>query len=298
MPLLTKINEIPHIAFMDSPIVYETKKVDKDHLHFPLIPELIEKRVLKSCDATITITDDLKNYFVHRYSIPEEKVHVIPNGVDIDRFKPSKKCRRITSKYNLQRKIVLGFIGAFKEWHNIDQLIQVMDYVIKRYRNVRFLLVGEGHKKKDVEDFIKKHCTNNIILTGYVAPEEIPAYISSMDITLAPYTLQGEFFYGSPMKIFEYMACGKPVVANRFNPIEAVINDEYNGFLVEPGDSRVFAERVIRLIQSRELRSMVGERARKTVVHRYSWVDRARTISELCIQVYNSRKSSRTIIHA
>lgn len=291
MAILTKIMKIPHIVLMDSPVVYETKNVDKIHLHFPLIPELIEKRVLQSCDAVVTISDNLKDYFVERYGIAADKVHVIPNGVDIERFKPSVNSDRIISKYNLHHKLVVGFCGVFKGW-NMGQVIDVINNIVERDIKVCFLIVGDGPKKTDVLNFIKRKGLDSLILTGYVPPEETPAFISAMDIAIAPYQLQGDFFYGSPMKILEYMACGKPMVTNSFGPIEAVVQDGYNGFLVEPGNNKLFSDIVVKLIKNRALRSKVGERARKTTLENYTWMHRATSISEICNQVVTAQESS------
>lgn len=286
MALLTKIMRIPHIIFMDGPVVYETRRVDLDHIHFPFIPEFIERRVLESSQAVITVSANLKKYFLNKYLIPPEKVHVIPNGVDINRFKPSVNSCEVSAKYDLQNKIVVGFAGAFKNWHSISELIDIMDFVVNHYNNVCFLLVGDGPKKKDIENSFSNRYKNKIAFTGYVAPQEMPMYISAMDITLAPYSLQGDFFYGSPMKILEYMACGKPVVANKFGPIEPVIKDGHNGFLVEPGDNKVFVQRLNELIADGKLREVMGRRARKTVVANYTWEHRAAAIAEVCDQVY------------
>jgi hypothetical protein len=94
------------------------------------------------------------------------------------------------------------------------------------------------------------------------------------------------------MKMFEYMACGKAVVTNSFGPMKSVIKDGYNGFLVSPGDSNLFAECVMRLVENRDLRLLVGDRARKTVVENYTWLHRARSISEVCKLVVGKYRAS------
>jgi glycosyltransferase involved in cell wall biosynthesis len=291
MPLLTKIRSIPQVIFMDSPVVHETKTVDKDHLHFPAIPEFIEKQALKSCDAVITISERLKDYFVNRYGIEGEKIHVIPNGVDVDRFRTSEDGEEVISKYGLKGKFVVGFVGAIREWSNIELLIEVMDRIIRRYPDVCFLLVGDGPKRADIARFAEEVGSNKVILTGYVSPREVAKYISIMDVTVAPYKLQGDLFYGSSMKVLEYMACGKALIANRFSPVEAVIQDGYNGLLVDPGSSSLFEEAIIRLREDGELRSVLGERARKTIIEKYTWVHRAKAISQVCESVYKKYAS-------
>jgi glycosyltransferase involved in cell wall biosynthesis len=276
---------------MDSPVVHETKTVDKDHLHFPAIPEFIEKQALKSCDAVITISERLKDYFVNRYGIEGEKIHVIPNGVDVDRFRTSEDGEEVISKYGLKGKFVVGFVGAIREWSNIELLIEVMDRIIRRYPDVCFLLVGDGPKRADIARFAEEVGSNKVILTGYVSPREVAKYISIMDVTVAPYKLQGDLFYGSSMKVLEYMACGKALIANRFSPVEAVIQDGYNGLLVDPGSSSLFEEAIIRLREDGELRSVLGERARKTIIEKYTWVHRAKAISQVCESVYKKYAS-------
>jgi glycosyltransferase involved in cell wall biosynthesis len=290
MPLLAKVLKIPSVVFMDSPVVYETKHVDKEHLHFPLVPEFIEEKILQSSDAVISITHDLKDFLCWKYDIDSKKIHVILNGVDTDRFRVLGKAPEVISRLKLDGKVVVGFCGIFKKW-NMDEVMEIISLVTGRESKVVFLLVGDGPKKPDVMNFIKARGLSNVVVTGYVTPERVPEYVSVMDIAIAPYTLQGDFFYGCPMKVFEYMACGKAVVTSSFGAMKAVIKDGFDGFLIEPGNNEAFAERVVNLIEDRTLCSLIGERARRRVVDNFTWMHRARAMSEVCESVLKGRGS-------
>jgi len=127
----------------------------------------------------------------------------------------------------------------------------------------------------------KNHLQNKVILTGFVPHEEVPKYISTMDIVLAPYP-KLEFFYYSPVKIFEYMAAGKSVVASRLGQIAEVISDGVNGFLAAPGDTQEMLAKTLLLIRNPELRKKIGEQARETIKKRHTWSNKAKELSILC----------------
>jgi glycosyltransferase involved in cell wall biosynthesis len=288
--IIAKLMGIPLVLEVNSPMAFERKHLVKDMMFLPVLPQLIERLNLKLATSIIVVSKYLKQYFVQR-GIPAGKISVIPNGVDSRRFSPEVSGQRIIEKYRLHGKIVLGFVGSFHYWHGLDNLMRLIDYTSTRRDNVVYLLVGDGPLKKATEDFVgEKKLENMVFLTGYVPHSEIPQYVAAMDVALAPYPKM-EFFYFSPLKIFEYMSAGKPVIASRIGQIAEIIQDGENGLLFEPGDFQQLLAMTIRLVEDAGLRQFIGRAGRATMVERYSWHHNAQQMAEVMARTARSKRS-------
>ena len=129
-------------------------------------------------------------------------------------------------------------------------------------------------------------------MTGYIPPSEIPNYISAMDIVVAPYP-ELKFFYYSPVKIFEYMACQKPVLTTNIGQISEIITDGENGVLCKPDDSDELLNKLLQLIEDREKRKKIGLNARKTIVDSHTWSIKAAAWSDYCTSVVRQFEEGR-----
>jgi len=248
-------------------------------LRLPLFPELVERLNLRLADSIVVVSRELQNFYMKRWNIPRERIFVVPNGVDETRFYPGLSPNKVLSKYNLRGKIVLGFIGSFHYWHGVYNLFEFLRWTLNQYKDVVFLLVGAGPLKDKVENLVK---TNNmdskVIFLGYVPYGEVPHYLAAMDIVLAPYP-KLDFFYYSPLKIFEYMSAGKAVVATRIGQIAEVIRDGVNGMLFEPDDLQEMRRKTALLIENKKLREQIGLNARRRIVEGYTWDKAAAKVS-------------------
>jgi glycosyltransferase involved in cell wall biosynthesis len=143
------------------------------------------------------------------------------------------------------------------------------------------LLVGDGPLKKKADEFVREHKLENMVfLTGYAPHHEIPEHLAAMDIVAAPYPKM-DFFYFSPLKIFEYMAAGKAVIASRLGQIAELIQDGENGLLCEPDNFDQLLSITEKLIEDAALRHQLGVAARATMAERYSWQQNAQQIAEV-----------------
>src|SRR5687768_15107824 len=146
---------------------------------------------------------------------------------------------------------------------------------------VRFLLVGSGVLQGEVEGILRESgSAHRAILTGAVGHDRIPALLDACDILASPHVpLQdGSEFFGSPTKLFEYMAMGKAIVASRLGQIGDVLEDEETAILVEPGDASVLADAIRRLASSEELRDRLGKNAREAAVMKHTWKHNAQRV--------------------
>jgi len=281
-PFLASKMSIPLIVEADSPVSYELKNFDQSYWLFPNLVESMEMNVLKRADKVFCVSNVLKFYFVKR-GVPEEKIHVISNGVDIQRFHLKISCDKIKKRYQLTNQNVIGFIGSFHYWHGVHHLIHLIQEILSSHSNVAFLLVGSGGPLKvQLESFMKEHhYEDRVILTGHVPHDEVPAYISAMDIVLAPYPSL-DFFYYSPVKIYEYMAMGKAVVSSKIGQIAEVIENNQTGILCRPGDLQEMIEAVRGLLFNPSMRKRVGSEAHQYIKKNHTWKHKGQLLSELC----------------
>lgn len=279
---VSKLTGIPYLIEADSPASYEKIVFQKFFRSTKWLLYWIEKKEIMAGRAAFTVSNQIKEYFVD-HGIPPEFMHVIPNGADPDRFRPDIPCDDVKRKYDLYDHTVLGFVGSFIYWHGIENLTNIIDKTLNVYKEAKFLMVGEGGPMKPVlEKFIADNkLQDRAILTGFVSHEDIPKYIAAMDIVLAPYP-QLDFFYYSPVKIYEYMACGKPVVTTRIGQIAEIIEHRQNGFLTEPDNIENIEVIIHELMREPELREKTGSAARRDVLEKFTWKKRGEKLSELC----------------
>ncbi len=287
--------KIPHIVEADSPATYEIRHFYPEYFHHPNLMEQIELKMIQHADRAFCVSNQLKSHFISR-GIDEKKIEVITNGVDVSRFNPEIPCQFVTKKYNLHKKTVIGFVGSFHYWHGVDNLIQLISEIVTLNPGVVFMMVGRGGAlKSDLDRFIREINLEDLVFcTGFVPHEEIPAYINAMDIVVAPYPPL-EFFYYSPVKIYEYLACGKPVVTTGIGQIAELIENGKTGLLCDPEDTKALIEAVQQLIRNHKMRASIGRNASGFITSNHTWEHKARQLSALCEEVLRSHNRMLTI---
>ncbi len=291
-PLIAKLKRLPLVLEVNSPMALENREFNSRTYNLPLVPEWAEKLNLRMATRVYTVSEALKEYFV-KNGIDEKKISVVPNGVNIDMFRPDVPAAAVRERYNLSRKVVVGFVGSFHYWHGVEYFPEYVRELAQKHDNVHFLFVGNGPLRENLEAQLSGgDLAEGVSFAGYVAHDEMPAYLAAMDIVVAPYPPM-QFFYFSPLKIFEYMAAGKAVVASRVGQIEELVQDGTDGYLFEPGDMAAFAARTSELIAGEELRKTFGKRARDKMCQNYSWRKNAERVAELLKLSMNGR-SGRT----
>ena len=226
------------------------------------------------CKIQLEFADKILAYTKEIIPKPLQKKVVLTNaGVDTGLFIDTGG-REIRNKYRLDKKVVV-YVGELSEWHGVEILIDLAG----KLSDVKFLMVGKNLEALR-EEAEKRGVLENFAFTGFVRYEEVPKYISAADVAIAPYkrTNRMKTFYFSPIKIFEYMACGKAIVASDLEIIRDTIRDTKCGLLVKAGDIEDFAEKIKLLLEDDVLRKKLGDNGRKAV-GRYSWDNVAEKIT-------------------
>jgi glycosyltransferase involved in cell wall biosynthesis len=214
----------------------------------------------------------LKVRFTDFYKIPEERITVIPNGVDSNRFNPAIiSGSQIREKFNLLSSTVIGFTGALEPWIRIDILLKAFKEIENDYKDLKLLIVGRGSELDKWKRLSKKlGIENDVIFTGLVPYEEVPEYIASFDVAVSIFSkssIGNSMSY--PLKVMEYMSMEKVSIVDNLPGITLIKNME-NGILFEPEDTKSLGNAIRMILDDKNLKRKIEINARKTAVN-YDW---------------------------
>jgi glycosyltransferase involved in cell wall biosynthesis len=244
------------------------------------IARYIRKEVFSLASGLIAVSREMETQ-LQSEGIPCHKIHYVPNGVDCDLFNPDTTSLEIRRRYKLEKKVVVGYVGGFQQWHRLDFLINAASTLIDMVPNIHFILVGDDKDRRVQQMVQERALADRFTFSGGVPHSEVPLYLNAMDITILPSTLP----YMSPMKIYEYMAMGKPVVAPDKNSIvETTVIPNHTGLIFEAEDASSMKYAIMTLAVNPELRQKMGEEARKSVLNKSTWYHQ---VSDL-IEVFQS----------
>jgi glycosyltransferase involved in cell wall biosynthesis len=246
--------------------------------------------LLSRADAVLTVSTALKEYVVS-LGIEPRQVYPMPNCVDSSRFKPKPRNSEVRGQWGLGDEPVLGFVGGLRPWHGVEVLPTLLDRLRQRHSNLHLVIVGNGPLQSKLECGLRERgLMQRVIFTGSVSHEKVAEMIPQFDVALAPYPQLEHAFYFSPLKIFEYMACGVPLVAAELGQIGEVVRNGETGFLYPPGDLDALTTACNRLLGDSDLRRQVGQAAAREVHSNYTWNHNAARVVELARSLIAAKK--------
>lgn len=239
-----------------------------------------ERWILSRADAVVAVSASLREYAISLGARPD-RVHVVPNGVNSELFHPDTSTD-LEDGRDPGDGPVLGFVGGLRPWHGVEVLPALLDRLVERYPDIRLVIAGDGPLRGELErDARERGLERSIIFTGALPHEEIPAWIRRFDVALAPYPRPKHDFYFSPLKIFEYMACGVPVVAAGLGQIPDIVRDGETGLLYPPDEPDALLAACERLLGDPNLRKSLGRAAAKEIHAHYTWDRNAERVTDL-----------------
>jgi glycosyltransferase involved in cell wall biosynthesis len=227
--------------------------------------ERVAEDVFADATILVAVSSRIAEY-LSSYRGTEGRVHVVPNGVNPDCFRPglAPACRE-------DGVFTVGFVGNLRPWHGLEVLIESFARFHGRNPATRLLVVGDGPLRQSVEDDLAaRGLRSSAHFTGTVPHDAVPHFLASLDVAVAPYPESSNFYF-SPLKVYEYMAAGLPVVASRMGQLAEVIEHERTGLLCPAGDPAAFAEALGRLFKDPVLAQRLGAEARQVVLRKHTW---------------------------
>lgn len=244
--------------------------------------ERIETELLRRADLVLAVSRALVEDAVSRGADPT-RVMLSPNAVDPDRFHPGIASDGMHEQHSLTGKKVALLLSTFGPWHGVNQAIEAYVRLIARRPDLRgatsLVLAGDGLGKKAAEQLASHRGLRNgedIVWTGTIAAENAPALLAAADVLLTP-TLanpDGSAFFGSPTKLFEYMAMGKAIVASDIAQLGEILRNDHTALLAPPGDVDALSQCIERCFSDPALRARLGAQARADVLAHHTWLQR------------------------
>ncbi len=248
------------------------------HLEEILLSErkkIIQKSFSRA-NKVITVSHFAKEKLVE-IGIPENKIVVIPNGVDPVKFNPRLDSSPIRKKHNLENKKVILTVARLGEHKGHANVIRALPQVLEKVSEAIYLVVGPGEEESRLNGLVKKLGLNDrVIFTGEVEEEELPLYYAACDVFIMPSDIEG---FG--IVFLEANACGKPVIGGKVGGITDAIIDGATGLLVDPFDINQIANALIKLLTKPGLAQKLGEKGRERIEKELNWKRMAQRIRKI-----------------
>ena len=234
-------------------------------------------------DRIISVTPQIASYLNERFGCSSQKIEIVSNGVNTEFFHPIRDDGSLLHwKEKLKispEEMIVVFVGNLAPWQGVDDLIKIAPSLNTRMKGIKFLIIGDGVLRKGFEEEIKRSgLSDQFLFTGMVSHENIPIYINIADVCVV---LKKRLKSGySPIKVYEYLACGKPVVASRVKGLE-FIEEEGLGRLVAPGDLGGLENVLLELLNDPKIRKEMGGRGYHLARKSFSWASKNLMIEEV-----------------
>lgn len=243
----------------------------------------VQKQVAKRVGHIIAITEQLRSDFVEKREAASEKIIVAHDGIREARF--SNLPDKITARQEIgwsEDAFIIGFVGQLQMLAGLDKGVGTLIDALAKLEHVTLALVGGPEKAVSV---LREKWQNygldeaKFLYAGQVKPDKVPHYLSAFDICAMPHPFNPQFaYYTSPLKLFEYMASQRPVVASDLPGWADVIQHEETALLFPPGDIDALSDTIARLIENPDLAKKISIAARERVLKHYTWEARAHLI--------------------
>ncbi len=241
----------------------------------------IENEILSTSSALVGVSQQMATYLKDA-GADAERVFVIGNAVDTEHFQPMVEVTHLPSVP--REAFVVGFTGSLKKWHGVDTLLEAFRCFYAIEPSAHLLICGDGPKRGWIEGFIEgAGLVDAVTLTGWVAHKMLPGLIARMDIATAPYPEADEHYF-SPLKLFEYLAMGRPIVASDIGQTAELLSGSRAAVLLPPGNAKALTTAMQQLKQDPLRRCQMSAAARSEGV-RHDWIRNAR----LAIQIAANR---------
>jgi len=239
-----------------------------------------ERYAWRGADRVLAVTRVLAD-LVAAEGVPEDRIRVVPNGVNPERFPAAADSEALRARLGLKERTVLGFTGFLRAWHGVENTVRLL--AEDGAADWHLLVVGDGPARADIERTARESgVANRVTVTGVVPRTQVAAHVALFDVALQPAVV----VYASPLKLFEYLAMGRAIVAPATPNIREILVDGDNALLFPPGDDAAFRAAVRRLCGDPDLRARLGARARETIDARgLTWAHNAGTVTALASEL-------------
>ncbi|MGQ9669927.1 MAG: glycosyltransferase [Desulfosoma sp.] len=263
---------IPWILETNGPFFYEAK-TERRSIVLSAVARHLEIKAYRDCDVLVCITKPLRDIIVREAGVPPDKIVLVPNGVDTVRFDPAKADG---SRYFSIP--TLGFVGSLIAWQGLDRLITAVAELKQEGIHWALVIAGNGPERRAWEALARdRGVSDRVLFLGGVPWDQVPQVLGRIDVGYSGQVpMKIGTMYHSPLKLYEYLAMGKPVVAAAYEDAVRVVVPEETGYLFAPDSMAELKRALRRAHRHRERWQDMGAKARQQAFTRHGWVVRVR----------------------
>ena len=234
-----------------------------------LYGSILERKVYSDVDLIIAITQIVAEALIKDLNVAQEKIRIIPNGVDVEKFKPDNNLRNsFRKKLHLREneRVILS-AGRLHPAKGVQIIISALPFILKQIP-VKLIIIGEGNYGEKLRQLAKKlRIEDKIIFVGRVSREELTGYYNACDLFVLP-TMEQESL---PLTLLEAMACEKPVVTSKAIELPSILKDKKSGIVLKAGTSETIARAIVTVLKDKKLADSLAKRGREKVSAEYSF---------------------------
>ncbi|MDH3219892.1 MAG: glycosyltransferase family 4 protein [Gammaproteobacteria bacterium] len=240
-----------------------------------------ERKLLCAAAAVLAVSKPLAEHAI-ACGVNPERVHVVANAVDPRVFFPAPRDPDYRADLGLGDGPVLGFVGGLRQWHGVEILPELLRRLVSRFPTAQLVIAGSGPLETSLRQSLAKlGLGNHALFTGALEHGSVARLIREFDIALAPYPQLDHSFYFSPLKLFEYMACGGAVVAADVGQISEVVDHGATGLLYPAGNLDELVGRCEAILLDPSLQQALGAKAASEILANFTWDQNAARVIEI-----------------
>ncbi len=272
---LTRITGVPLVLEVNAPLRLEASQFRT------LTDEAAARRVEQAqftAASALSVVSELMREYVVAQGASAERVHVLPNGVDPEHFHPGVRGGTVRGRWGLDERRVIGFVGRPRPWHDLETLLAALARLRAEDARYHLLLVGEMPEDLAARAAAHGLPADALTVTGPVPHTAVPEHIAAMDVAVSPHPDLAHFYF-SPLKLFEYLACGVPTVAAAVGQPAQLVRHGETGYLYPPGEAAPLADHIRTLLDRPDHAREVAWAGACEVLTRYTWIGNARQVA-------------------
>lgn len=256
-------------------------------------------RIYRAASHIIAVGETLRETIVRRFALPPSHVSVVRNGASVDRFLDLRPDRGVRERFGIPPGRIVIFTGSFQAWHGVDLILQAFGEVAAARPDVTMVFVGDGQMSEELRrSAASMNLTDRVVLTGRVNHADVAQLLWLADVAVIYHRAVAAQIVETPLKLFEYMASGKAIVAPAVPHMQRIVSHRESGVLVPPDRPDLLAAAVIELLADDALREALGEAARREAVEKHSWGRAVREVEAVLFEVVERHRRRRQAPHS
>lgn len=282
----SRLLRIPLLLEVNAPLFEERQRFNG--IALPRLARWSEGYVWRRAHRALPVTQVLAERMIAR-GVDPTRIRVLPNGIDTEKFRYCPDTHEAKATLGLADRLVLGFTGFVREWHGLEQ---VVDLLAEHRTHRHLLIVGDGPACPSIRERARAlGVEDRVTITGIVPRDQVARYVAAFDIALQPDVVD----YASPLKLFEYLALGRAIVAPDKANIREILTHGHNGLLFDCGNTDAFKQAVERLCNDAPLRARLSAQARRTIQEKQlTWDHNATRVVEAAARLIEDNRKARS----